>query len=88
MIKVSQYFTGHGMLGIVFFIVGNIASAWFLASTMNAPSYSPPTATTYLLMGLSGLAVLISVPLMLIGRAYDMQVTEVPKDLRRPEGNQ
>lgn len=88
MIKVSQYFTGHGMVGILFFIVGNVASAWLLASAMNAPSYSPPTVGTYLMMGLSGLAVLASVPLMLIGRAYDMQVTDIPKELRRPDSTQ
>ena len=54
-----------------------------LASAMNAPSYSPLSLSTYLMMGGAGLAVLISLPMMLIGRAYDVEIKHIPKDLIR-----
>lgn len=80
MIKVTQYFTGHGMLGVILLVIGTVATAWLTASAMSAPAYAQPTTASYLMMGAAGLAVLISLPLMLIGRAYDVEIRHIPKD--------
>lgn len=83
MIKVSQYFNGHGLWGVVLFVLGNIAAAWLAVAIAAAPDHAPSGLLAYLIMAGSGFAVLISVPLMLVGREYDMRITEIPKELRR-----
>jgi hypothetical protein len=83
-IKASQYFTGHGMLGVVFFVLGNLGSAWALADLMHKPAYEAVSFGNVVPLLLFSVFGLISVPMMLIGRAYDMKITEIPKDFRKP----
>jgi hypothetical protein len=70
--KVEQYFTGHGILGVILFVGGNIASSAFVYWLLRATPFET-ASTGFLLFGAAaGFAVLISVPLMLIGRAYQV----------------
>lgn len=75
--KVTQYFNGHGILGVIFFIVGYPLSGWIAAGWLWA---APGTISLWwLLLGaLVGIATLASIPLMLIGREYSVTGTLPP----------
>ena len=83
MLSISQYFTRHGIVGVLLFVGGHIGAAALLARMMWQPAYSPPGVGSYILLGACGFGVLISIPLMLIGRAYDVELRQLPKELRR-----
>lgn len=75
--KVTQYFTGHGMLGVIFFIAGYPLSGWFLVSWVRSGPEGPGMLS--LLLGATvGIAALASIPLMLIGREYAVTGTLPP----------
>lgn len=88
MIKVSQYFTGHGIVGVIFFFLGNIGGAWKLMALMRAPAYGAPGVGDTIVLFVFGMMAMAALPLMLIGRGYDMQVTDIPRELRRPTADQ
>lgn len=67
--KVTQYFTGHGILGVLFFIVGYPLSGWIVAGWFQAGP-TGPSGSSLAFGAVVGIATLASVPLMLIGREY------------------
>jgi hypothetical protein len=72
--KAQQYFTGHGILGVILFVVGNIASAGFLVSWFGTAPYQQIGTGSLIAGGICGFATLISIPLMLIGREYQIDL--------------
>jgi len=79
--SVSQYFTGMGIWGVLFFVIGSIVNAIALVSVLStsAAYVSSPSMATLIVLAISGFAVLLSVPMMLIGRAYDVTIIHIPK---------
>lgn len=83
MLSISQYFTRDGIVGVIFFIGGNIGVAAMIAWLLRQPSYAQPGAMAYLLLAGLSFAALAGLPLMLIGRAYDVELRHLPKELQR-----
>lgn len=76
MLKVTQYFTGHGLWGAVLFVLGNLSGGigWWLWSEMML------TTNAFFWTALGGaMAVALSVPLMIVGRSYDIEIKHIPK---------
>jgi hypothetical protein len=77
-VEVSQYFTGSGLLGAILFVAGWLVGTigWYLLVTTPHPS----SAFTLILLGGGAFAVLISIPMMIVGRAYYVTLDRIPKD--------
>lgn len=77
-VEVSQSFTGSGLLGAILFVAGWIVGTigWYLLVTSPHPS----SAFTLILLGGGAFAVLISIPMMIVGRAYYVTIDRIPKD--------
>ena len=69
----KQYFTGHGVLGVIFTFVGPIMTligVYLLSASRNLQYGQSPELAHILLIGVGLLMTIAALPLMLIGREY------------------
>lgn len=70
--KVTQLFTGQGLLGAILFVVAAPVTGFSYLQWSSTPSYSGSNFWLYV-AGASSILHLASVPLMLIGRSYHVE---------------
>lgn len=71
--KITQYFTGHGILGVLFSFAGPTLALTGLYLLLNSTTYqygNGPGLLHIVLIGGGVIMTIVAFPLMLIGREY------------------